>query len=364
MKADNIFRFVSIRPPGDNETIEHVPGDEGAIDEVGTLLAATSARRGTTRGDAAKATGSEIINGPDYVRSRGWGAKLLALTPEVRRVLRQARETPDWKAFQQEAQTVVSPLTSSSSKMTPEAFLNSDAFPDMERTLWRSYFATVLSAYERPKDAESLATWLVFLHLLKSTTADEFSKRAKRGARTRPAVPASFFFNGSPQPGDAQHAPPPPASDPSTDAAKEVRDEIARLASARRDLNELFAERARPTVYAVRSGPIETAEIVGVPKAKRTRRAAATGGESSQVAAWKLTPDDFRNRERLIETVRAAGIIPELSTIPDAINRLDTRIAELNATLAQMDSVRDVAIVGKTFVRRRRPVAPTIREVP
>lgn len=365
MKSDNIFRFVSIRPPGDDEIIERVPGDEGVIEEVGRRLTHNLGRRGTTRSEAATETGREIINSQDYVLARDWGHDVLANAYNVHRLLRQAQQERDWKAFQEEARKILAPPPSS--KMTAEAFIKTDAFADVERTLWRSYFATVLNPYERPKDAESLSAWLVFLHLLKSTSTQEFSTRAERVQRTRPAVPASFFFDGPAPPSTSEPAPTPPsAPDTRGDTAKVVREEITRLGNARKELNDLFAERVRTTAYAVRASPMKAADRRG-PDSERTSPTAGSHGsatyESTQAAAWKLTPDDFRQRERLVETIRAVGVVPELAAIPDAINRLDTRIAELNAEIARIDSTHDVALVGKAFVRLRRPATVSIREV-
>lgn len=355
MKTDNIFRFVSIRPPGDEETIERIPGDSDVIDEVSRKLTHNLGRRGATQSEAARKTGHEIVNSQDYVLAHQWGHELLAATRDVHRLLREASENADWKAFQAEARKL--------------PFIEGDRVPEVERVLWRSYFAAVLNPSERPKDAESFTAWLVFLHLLKSDTAGEFSKRSKKVGRTRPAVPASFFFGGPAQP-ESEPAPQAPSAQPdsSADATEDIRGEITRLENARRELNDLFAERVRTMAYAVRSRPVMKAdEGRGLDTEGRSPVAASQGNatyESSQVAAWNLMPDDFKDRAELIETVRAAGIIPELAAIPDVINHLDTRIAQLNADLGQLSAEHDIALAGKTFVRLRRPRAFAIREVP
>lgn len=352
MKTDNLFRFVSIRPPGGEETIERVPGDDGIIDEVGRILTHNLGRRGTTRSEAAQETGHEIISSPDYFLAQDWGSDLLAATRHVRRLLKEAEKgDADWKAFQREGQKI-----------------RDDIAPDIERTLWRSYFAAVLSPSERPKDAESIASWLVLHHLLKSDSGGEFSKRAEKLNRMRISAPASFFFDDPAQSAPEPAPPPPPEKpDPGSERAEDVRREITRLQDARRELDDLLAERLRAMSSAERPSALMKAER-GSDSEERSPAAAGHGTsvtfESAQQVGWKFTADDFQDRAELVETIRSAGIVPELATIPDAINHMDTRIALLNADLAQLNVQHEIAIEGNTFVRLRRARDVAIREVP
>jgi hypothetical protein len=141
--------------------------------------------------------------------------------------------------------------------------------------------------------------------------------------------------------------------DPLKKRWEELQDRISKLHEARGALSDLFVaklqqfEQMQPAKKLVE--PTES-EKKGVSLAT----SAGTDVDMLQEEPWTITAEDLKAYTEPFRAARAAGILPELATLPEVINHLDTEIASLTAQAAALGERKELMLVGRSFVHVRR----------
>ncbi len=351
MKADNLFRFVSIRPPTAKKKIGLLTGDDKTVTEIDDLLKDKLEGDNLQPGEARLAVGHDLIMSNHYFAAEEWSAGLVACAVQAQALLQEVEQALNLESFQDKALELLAPVNRAGRQL--KWFLDSDKYLNFKQSLWRSYYATILNPYERPRDREIITTWLLLLHLLESETEEEFRSRVQRLRHTRPALP-SIFLAKAPPSKDATHPQERP-EDPTQKKVAEIRERIIQLDLARRALNNLFIEKLQS------SGEIRVKEDTAVPISRPETAGPAVTGSGISVdmleGPWSITAEDLQQHAEHFHTARAAGILPEVSTLPEIVNNLDSEIASFTAKAAMLGERKELRMVGGSFVYVRRPAA-------
>jgi hypothetical protein len=360
VKTDNVFRFVSIRPPGNPETNGkrmEVREDTVRQDVLNQLSEQMTADRGNL--DVARLTlGARLIASDDYyLRSSDW-SPLVPLGPGIDPILTRAL-TSDLAAFRTEADSLLARGLGPGTNV--DSFQESAISKRLIRSIWMSFYANILHPYVRPGDREDIRRWIYFLTLI-TTTKDEaaYNDLAPTLPTLRLSVPVLFYkLNLAPE-----RPEPPLIDEPLTPTAPpknpidvdRLKDRIVRLERTRQFLNELFVTRLRTfratvsTPEVTRGSDAAAAEGTrGQPPTEGVRRD-AEGGQLRD-APWRLSSDLLEGHEEHVAVLRENQLSPELLNHPELVYAIEEQIARLNGAIQELATVEHVVGVGPTLAR-------------
>lgn len=364
MKSDNIFRFVSLRPPLRADPTTHQNPRE---DQVGPDVIRELERAGDERDpDAArKHVGEAIVSAEDYYgRDRDW-ARLRPFAARFFALGRLAQEE-ERQAFLRETEALFREVYGDDFSL--QAFLVGELFARLKAKAWRSYYGNVLAVTKQPADRGPLSRWLTFFWLLEAANEDDFRQRAQRLGRARPSVPGEFFQPvperrpAEPAPGEGAERPEEEEEHPRLPTPLDrLREKLERLGAARGFLQELFSTKLVSFKnLEIRAGPAARLAAAGVrePAGRAASQVTATSFDLIREAPWQAGRDDLERGRQHLPVLAELGLSTEDVRIPDAIDRIEREMAEVNTGLAQLMQREEVVATGLTLSRVTRMTRP------
>jgi hypothetical protein len=351
MNANNIFKFVSVRPPVlDTREDPRFIGNDRQREIIDRLRKELARTHDLDR--ARLSLGSELMADPNYYTTQADWKSLRVSTTDAASILRDMSATPDEGEFESRVQSLF--FTDGVNLPSDlRTFLESDVYDGLISSLWLSYYATVLNPVPRSQDREEMLVWFQLFELLKLVgTKQEFPAAVAQARRTRPAVPMEFYRMT--EPGRVSPAAPSrgtPRSDPNRDRILQLRQQISDLQSARDQLNSAYANKlsAFRTIAAPRAKPaVETTPVAQKPSERKAPGMATYAGLAN--APWRVAPQDFEGAERQLEALRTAGLDPRLHNFPSLIDATERKIAELTANLGAATATPIVTFAGRVAV--------------
>jgi len=346
MKSDNVFRFVSVRPPTIEKKISELEGDEVSIQEVDSLIREQMAKDKTPEA-ARLAAGRELIRSNRYFIAEEPIRTFVAASNKAQTLVQTQTSHPNFHSFQDTVLQLLTPINPQHLKL--DKFLISSEYRAAKQSFWRSYYATVLAPAERPQDRQLLVLWLLVFYLLESPDDTQFKEHLSNLDTTRPAVPFLFFAETN-----APEPPVEPLPRPERERLRALETRIASLQDARNTLNDLFTAKLR--TFKQTPGDKFPQEAPGPAEGQPLATSASGGINLLRYSPWRVSDEDLQAHQQAFQLVRSLGVIPEARTLPDLINRLDSEIAARTADAGSLRSRETIAMVGQSLVKVRRPL--------
>jgi len=329
MKAENLFRFVSIRSP--LPAVEAPPVTPGLVVPNGNGFL-TGVRGRVNNGEpvdqARRAQAAEVMASPVYVTRNPTWTPYLAIEVSVRRLLAEVSPSEDLRAALE--RLLEAPV---GAPVQLDAFVRGDEFAQLKESLWSSFFGVVVLPSRRPQDLPRIGFWLRFLHLLERIASGEQHRELlEEFDRWRPAVPNLVF-----------RAVPAATPEPEPERPNEWLTERRRqFAAATASLDE------------VRAAHTHIAALVG--DRSRAPRQPPSGGADGGVVVGEddvtLRPEEID--PAVLATLARLGLSPSRVDGVELVARLADRLASSHAEVSSLRRWDEVVTVGSALVRRRR----------
>jgi len=361
MTANNIFKFVSIRPP-----ILKTGRDSRFIKDDSERAVVEKLRKGFSKThdlDGARLSlGAEMMDLPSYYSNDSDWESLRPWTSDAAAILQDLAESEDLRQFEAGAESLFRKALEADSL---RAFLASKTFANLLSVLWPSYYATVLDPYPKAQDREEMVVWLQFFALLKLIDDARALKAAARQILSiRPAVPIEFYRLSDPNRSKLSPEAPRERPDPNREKIERMKEDLTALEAARNHLTSKYAAKidafqfhalerhAAPLDAAPRTAALRAAhaEVAGR-REPGTKSLASSSFNGLSDAPWRPRPEDFEDAH--LDAFLKAGLDPRVNNIPELIHGADQRIAELAASLAEGNASPTVMFAGRIPVTGR-----------
>lgn len=342
MTANNVFRFVTVRPPvlASAEPAHFIVNEEAAQSSLNLLKQRAVGR---TMPEARIILAKDFHSAATYYRvSQDWAP----LRPKVSEVAAALPRMTDRASVELKAIELLAPVMSGGDFIP---FLSSDRYVRLYSQLWRSYHATILDPKLAPQDREEMVIWIKFFALLGRFTGElaPFLQLLLNVTRIRVAVPLEFVHDAPVTNMISTPVTPPPHAAHVTEL-KTRRDQ---LAVARNFLAQLYANK----VTAFRSTLGGATQKVKVPGSKGTHSHGSPDNRSS--APWRMLESDFDGKPAVLTDLRSMRIEPLNFTLPRLIHEVELKLALYQAELARWGRKQVVTFAGRALVSVVRPIS-------
>lgn len=350
MKTDNLFKFVSVRPPkpSGEDKLFFPEGPGYTFEAPPDSWSPTHGNNAPSPPMARRVAGAAIINSGDYFQNDASWKKLRPQRQRAREIIARQSPEPDMAIFQQEAGQLFAETLGSTSVLP--RLLKAPRFKAIKQTLWVSYYALVLAPELRRQDLEELLGWICFFHLMELSVDDPdgFKKVALHPRRVRPAVPIYFYKPKEAQPIEVEA--PPRRVDPVAKDKAAISGEMALIKDAKGFIEKAYNQKLRKFRNmrfkpSSRPGAGDAAKGEGV-----------SGADLLAHAPWRLDEKDFRDNRKHLDALVNMGLDPITVTVPDLMQAMEERAASCEAKLRRLDTTRQVVGAGKALVKIMRPV--------
>jgi hypothetical protein len=334
-KKENLFRFVSVRGPQTPAVDISIPGDERSKRYIDQEIERLK-KEGLPLEQIRPIVGSKIVNEGNYFRRLEVGTILLQRASDVHSLLSRQRKDPNHHSYKRDLRDLLYGICEESL----EDFLRSESYSKIKESLWTSFFGLVLSAIERPADRRAVDVWLRAFYLAEFDD-DSFDRLARIIHKVRPSVPFSWFVVTSTSNVKAGDKPNNETS--AGESQIELKKRLELYKKIRNDLHNLFLEKIRNYRY----------------KRDRVKIYKTTEGSDVAMGAVGFDEDDpgtiteaeLSRYEDIFSALRSLGLVPELTSIPELVNKLDAHIAKISADLEGIMRKQDIMLTGRSFVR-------------
>lgn len=397
MKADNVFRFVAVRPPVRANSGEHrsiAEGSEQPDDAAGEFereVKRLAVSEQLSVEDASRAHAAAVMDSPDYFLNHpGWKHWLRHKTDIE--LLIQSRVPLTLSRFKAEVKKILVQIHGENAEV--EDFAQDQRFSDLKHSIWTSYYAGVTNVAQRPHDLPDVETLIRFVHLLEAVTnKDEFDQRSRATPGRRPAVPLKLLqleaVRDVEEPG-TRHQPDHLESEFERlgHIIRGLRDAKSHIRSLGQSQGEQrYGSRAGPDVGAGEQAQVATQirdlqnvvrqlnDRVADLRAEKQARIDATSDSSSRETRPTLTStasegatsqlalrfrrSDFRGLSKCLEAFDLIGVDPESMTAAELSRRVEREIAVLSARRHALAlAIREPTLVGggrRPLRKVRRP---------
>jgi hypothetical protein len=349
MKTDNVFKFMTVRSPvPTNEGNPFFPrGPEYAFDPG--LLEPNQPTHLNIVGPSMvrRDQGRAIVESEEYFANDASWAKLRIYEAKARELIVQEIPDPDANRYQNHAGALFSEALGSTNVMA--RLLTAPKYLKMWRSMWISYYATILAPDLRPQHRKELVTWIIFFHLaeLSVNQPDRFMQVAAHPWRVRPAVPLNFYRSTQ-----VEDTPTETTSTTESSADKErvaLSADLALLKSAKDFVEKIYNTKLRRFQKLQLKGESVASARDGV------ANQGVTGANLLEYAPWRMQEDDFEPNKQLLETLTEISLDPTTRSVPDLLYSIDERLAYTEAKLFRLGKISQVVGAGKALVRISRP---------
>lgn len=190
MKADNVFKFASIRPPRHANSLRFAMI---STDTESELVADVHERveHGETLENARTDAARDYMDSERYYKTSAHWRPFLQLTLHLDQLLAELRNSDDVDHVKSRLSSI---FARTRSDFLIEEFIASSTVKSLKQELWDSYYANVILPGKRPHDREELVIWLVVFHILANWDSDETVLATARFAdRMRFVVPRNLM---------------------------------------------------------------------------------------------------------------------------------------------------------------------------
>ena len=398
MKSDNVFKFVSVRPPKKKETDDMVviPDDNSIIKEIITELGNITNNKDVSLSEARLIIGEKLFNSDRYFTNNSHWKRFLSLLSEVFSLLKEIQGGLPLEKFRYKAVSILRKIYGE--EFTLEKFVPSDEFRALRDSIWTSYYANVLSPMSRPQDRQDIVLWIKFFYLLE-TIGDEacYARIAAQINRPMPNVPFEFYKTEITV---RPHEEPGEENDDETARLKEIkriRELITKLQTILALLKRLYAEKVKQfqenknQIIPKQANELTTEinllrseisalnkEISGIKlhsqetgtserqknnREKEIPNTSKIGGTFFSASAdlirnapWYLSPDEIEKFKDFLQTLRDVNIDLDAITIPALIYKIEEKIASLEARISELSMREEIVGVGRIFSKVIRPI--------
>ena len=214
MKADNVFKFVSLRPPStvtvrnpDNtgsgaNPIPNPPspsfppaGNIPSPEPSGFLEGIRSRMTtGLSFDEARLAIANEFMDSENYVtRNLDW-RKLLPFEDSLRTILQNAKVSQSVEELSQRLFSLID--SNVPSEFNRENLLRNDNYLRLRKALWSSYLSNVVINQRRMHDRISLLFWIRLFHLMENLTDGQLALTLlEKFEQLKPMVPVDLVWS-------------------------------------------------------------------------------------------------------------------------------------------------------------------------
>ncbi len=347
MKADNIFKFVSVRPPRTVDFV-HSYGERGAqgISDVTEWIAKALAReesKGLSDEDARANVASTVVNSVDYFSKDQYWSSLLIRWASIAQIVKMHRAAPDLHKFKSDVMSFLAEVYGG--EQPYDAFMKSEQFNDLKRKIWRSYLGSVMKKTILSREQRDIARGLRFVWLLEHTgSEDDFAQALRGWNRFRPSVPRDVLPTKSKPP---EAAPTVSPTDDKKEAAAAYGQWLKRLTAAKKFLQEL--ERKKRAVW--KSSSVELKGEKGQLPDAELKAAVA---KHSEGIPWRVSKGDLAQRPETEAVLRELDLDPHVMTNHALVEEIEARIAFYEAEVAELHKQSRVTNIGKVLTRINR----------
>ena len=195
MKSDNVFRFVTIRPPRkSNEAQLQIIAEQDAEEAAREFDSAVQKRvrsDNVNMEEAQRNHAKAVFASSQYFRnSREW-IKWAEHKPAVMSHLINAAER-GLKRYKDDTALLLKIIYAQDLDIAD--FVNDMRFKEMRRSIWTSFYSVAIHPEEHIDDLAEIEEWIRFASLLSSVLKEsEFKRKASKLLRRRPAVPLNLL---------------------------------------------------------------------------------------------------------------------------------------------------------------------------
>lgn len=372
MKANNIFTFVSVRPPkalARKPTLlrEDKLGSD-LVDEYKRRLAEAGGKDG---GAVRRKMGTEIAQARDYFTQNGEWTRLAIILEPLERLIREGRPIA---GFKEQAQDQLRGVLRDDLDL--EAYLASDVFKRLIDLVWMGYYANLLNPERYPDERDLANRWLRVLRVLAAARKDsEYAIVIDAFENLRLEVPAELFDSDF-QPPKAPDAPKDETEPRRLDMVQKLkeyahaRDALERLSKeklgeflkvkypkpAESQIHSRRLEEVSQTLHDIQSElrfirrDDKPPEAEPAPAVEDRSSSAGSGTELLEKAPWRLARSDFAKEPETMRIIEELGLDPDSTLVPDLVYAVEQRMAILEADIGELTRVRTVAGFGRHLV--------------
>jgi hypothetical protein len=343
MKADNVFKFASIRPPRHARSLSlaMISSEiESKLKEELNWRINHGEPLEKARLDAAK----DYIESESYFKNSERWKPFLQLKLELRSLLADLKSIDD-------INTAKTHIEAYFKRILPDFSVNefsaSPNFQKMKQEIWDSYYANVIIPDKRSFEREELVTWLIVFHILENWDSDDsFLITIQHADSLRPVVPK-----------DLMQVPVVPKVDQPNDKKPKVDEARKKRIQNIRELIEAL-RRAKTIVSGIHETKLETAtkeseEILhSFPAHQREKK----GVKLPRVSAndpLQLEPKDFDEHKDVLSLLTQQEIDPFVRTVFDVLAKLENCIARKTVELGQLQIREHIDFRNGVFVKIR-----------
>jgi hypothetical protein len=359
MLPENVFRFVSVRPPQTRE-----PDDLRSIEEhTASLEIVAAVERERSQNDksgaeARRSVGDKIIASSYYFRNHPGWLKFRRGWAEFTRLISNLSDISEVDGFIFEAQRLLGELYGGNVELG--TWLESDEFRELKRTLWKSYYANVLSPWRSPSDREEMVFWIRLFRLFDMAMdgQDGYAGFAAILPKSRPTVPA-VLFRPDPEPPEIESPQPASRLD---ERIQFLEEEINKLETTRNQVNILYQKKLARSISE--SNQIETTQATSAAQLSDTAQEQETdkmkdqpeiiNGADMTDLPWRLSAKEMGEYSGLNAVLESIGLVPEITLVPEAIAKIDEAIAKAIAELVALQQRSEIVSLGSTLAKVRR----------
>jgi hypothetical protein len=336
VRADNLFRFVVVRPPATEAVDESCSIEPPAsiVDYAADLMAGAAFAANPLR--AREEAGRTLIRSSYYTDNPQWQMvgraqnRLLGL-------LAHALGQHDYADFVSATEGVLRDVIDG--EPTISQWRSSEQFAEIEDMVWLSYLANVLASNERPGDRSRLVQWIQLLQLIKAASEgpESFERAVSTVGSCRPGVPADVFLAPQPEPVAAP--------EPGTESTEH----IGEVDRKRRLYETALEQLARVEVVCRdRSANAESYRMAQEEEASEGREVRTGPSEVTSVPPpWIFSESDVVDFPELTRTLDDLGL-NRSGVIHAARADIQGALAHVISELAAMTVTHELVGIGRT----------------
>lgn len=331
MKADNVFKFASIRPPRHANSLRFAMISTDTESELVTDVH-ERVEHGETLENARTDAAKDYMDSERYYKTSAHWRPFLQLTPHLGKLLAELRNNDDVERVKSRLASI---FARTRSDFLIEEFIASSTVESLKQEIWDSYYANVILPGKRPHDREELVIWLVVFHILANWDSDETVLTTARYAdRMRFVVPR-----------DLMDVPVGPQVDRPIDrnpkAGEERRKKYQALTKSIEGLR-----RGKAVILGIYQAKLQAAmkaseEILGSVIANQQAMADRQSPRGAVDDPRRLKPEDFDKYKGVLAFLVEQEIDPFGGTVFDVVSSLEDSIAHRVAELGRMQ-IREI----------------------
>lgn len=379
MKADELFRYVAIRPPSLSQESSVYTPTENAIADTTIRKIDEKINAGIESTKARQETGYEMVKSDRYYKNNPLWKNLSLYWVDANNIVKVVSRTGNRdefldltyhlfkKAFKEKDHednlgNIIELLQEALGDYVFLArFVKSEDFKNLKDSIWTSYFSTVLIQDDLLANREETISWIRFLYLLEIAVQEEidFKNVAKKIKHVRPTVPINMIKSSKPivsvlgnefipnQTYKTNEFP---------DKEVEQTEKQITINTLKTNLKALIG--LKNFLYELQKlKQQQTQNKIPIKWAIDDKNTQISGSlpinDIREFSPWWIRETDFMDNKEYLNIFHQFRLDPYSKAIPDLISTVDDKIANHNAQILHLKGSYEVKRYGKTFVKIR-----------